>query len=489
MKRREFLKMAAMGALAGMGGVSFGAGKTKKPNFVFIIADDCTFRDIGCYGGQAYTPNIDKLVSKGMRFTQCFQAAPMCSPTRHNIYTGLYPVKSGAYPNHTFAKDGTKSVVHYLKPLGYRVALSGKKHISPPEVFPFEYSGKGNNPDIEAIDKFIGQCKESETPFCLFACSNEPHSPWNKGDASRYDAAKLKLPPYFVDTKETRENMTRYLAEITYYDWQVGQVLGLLDKHGFADNTLVIVVTEQGSSFPFGKWTCYDTGLQSAFIACWPGKIKPGTVSDALIEYLDVLPTYIEAAGGAPPAVLDGKSLLPVLLGKTKEHKEYVFGEMTTRGIINSSVYFGIRSIRSRRFKYVWNFTPEIQFQNACTKSGIFKSWQAKAADDPDAAEKVRRYEHRPGEELYDVTKDQYEWNNLADDPKYAKVKAGLRKLLAEWMEAMGDKGQQTELEAFEHQGRNRKKKTENARVNREKKSGAKEKGEREKGKESPGRR
>jgi uncharacterized sulfatase len=459
-KRRDFLKMAAMGALAGMSGVSFGKRKTTKPNFVFIIADDCTFRDIGCYGGQAYTPNIDKLASEGMLFTQCFQAAPMCSPTRHNIYTGLYPVKSGAYPNHTFAKEGTKSVVHYLKPLGYRVALSGKRHIKPEQIFPFEYSGKGNNPDFTALDKFISECKVSETPFCLFACSNEPHSPWNKGDASRYDAAKLKLPPYFVDTKETRENMTRYLAEITYYDWQVGQALALLEKYDLADDTLVIVVSEQGSSFPFGKWTCYDTGLQSAFIARWPGKIKPGTVNNALIEYLDVLPTYIEAAGGKPPSVLDGKSLLPVLFGKAKEHKKYVFGEMTTRGIINASEHFGIRSIRSRRFKYVWNFTPEIKFQNACTKSNIFKSWQDKAATDNDAADKVRRYEHRLEEELYDITKDQYEWNNLADNPKYTRVKARLRRRLLEWMEAMGDKGQQTELEALEHQAKNMPKKS-----------------------------
>ncbi len=459
-KRRDFLKMVAIGALAGMGGVSFGTSKTKKPNFVFIIADDCTFRDIGCYGGQAYTPNIDKLASEGMRFTNCFQAAPMCSPTRHNIYTGLYPVKSGAYPNHTFAKEGTKSVVHYLKPLGYRVALSGKRHINPKEIFPFEYSGKNNNPDFAAIDKFISECKENGTPFCLFACSNEPHSPWNKGDASRYDAAKLKLPPYFVDTIETRENMTRYLAEITYYDGQVGQTLALLDKYNLADNTLVIVVSEQGSSFPFGKWTCYDTGLQSAFIARWPGKIKAGTVNNALIEYVDVLPTYIEVVSQTPPSILDGKSLLPVLLGKAKEHKEYVFGEMTTRGINSGSDYFGIRSIRSRRFKYVWNFTPEIKFQNACTNSNIFKSWQEKAATDADAADKVRRYEHRPEEELYDITKDQYEWNNLADDPEYAAVKSELRKQLLKWMQAMGDKGQQTELEAFEHQNRNRAKKS-----------------------------
>ena len=79
------------------------------PNLVFIIADDCTFRDIGCYGGQAHTPNIDRLATEGMKFNRCFQTAPMCSPTRHNIYTGLYPVKSGAYPNHTFAKPGTKT--------------------------------------------------------------------------------------------------------------------------------------------------------------------------------------------------------------------------------------------------------------------------------------------------------------------------------------------------------------------------------------------
>jgi len=459
MNRREFLRKALVGAAAAAAPRALRGADKPKPNFLFVIADDCTFRDIGCYGGQAHTPHIDKLAGEGMRFTHCFQSAPMCSPTRHNIYTGLYPVKSGAYPNHTFAKEGTKSVVHYLEPLGYRVALSGKRHIGPRSIFPFEYSGRGNNPDFEKIDTLFAECKKSQTPFCLFACSNEPHSPWNKGDPSRYDAAKLKLPPYFVDTPETRSNLRNYLAEITYYDGQVGQALALLDKHGLADNTLVIVVSEQGSSFPFGKWTCYDTGLQSAFIARWPGRIKPGTVSDAMIEYGDVLPTYIEAAGGTPPKGLDGKSLLPVLLGKTTEHKQYVFGEMTTRGIINGSTTFGIRSIRSRQFKYVWNFTPEIKFQNAATKSAIFRSWRAKAESDADAAEKVRRYENRPGEELYDVVKDPYEWKNLADDPACADTKAKLRKKLLAWMKACGDKGQQTELEAREHQGRGRRKK------------------------------
>ncbi len=445
-----------------------------KPNLLFVIADDCTFRDLGCYDGQALTPHIDKLATESMRFTHCFQAAPMCSPTRHNIYTGLYPVKSGAYPNHTFAKDGTQSVVHYLKPLGYRVALSGKRHIGPTEVFPFEYLGKGKNPEFDKIEPFVKACKENSTPFCLFLCSNEPHSPWNKGDASQYDPASLRLPPNFVDTPKTREDMTRYLAEITYYDGQVGQALSMLEQYNLTDNTLVIVVSEQGSSFPFAKWTCYDTGLQSAFIARWPGKIKAGSVSDAMIEYCDVLPTFVEAAGGIPARVLDGKSLLPVLFGKNKEHKKYVFGEMTTRGIINGSDSYGIRSIRSRQYKYIWNFTPDVAFRNACVKSATFKSWQAKAqAGDGDAAEKVRRYQQRPGEELYDITSDTYEWHNLSHSPDHAKIKAELRGELLRWMGRTDDMGQETEMDALNHQGRaqNKKKTTtprkRNARTNR----------------------
>ncbi|MBG89182.1 MAG: sulfatase atsG [Verrucomicrobiales bacterium] len=431
----------------------------KKPNFLFVIADDLTHRDIGCYGGQAHTPNINRLAKEGMRFTRCFQAAPMCSPTRHNIYTGLYPVKSGAYPNHTFAKDGTKSVVHYLKRLGYRVGLSGKTHISPKTVFPFEYSGQ-KNPDMEYIDKMFAECAKSETPFCLFACSNEPHTPWNKGDRFRYPDDKIKLPPYFVDTPETRDAMARYLAEITYYDSQVGRLLDLLKKHDLDDNTMVVVVSEQGSAFPFGKWTCYDTGLQSACIVRWPGKVKPGAVSDAMIEYVDMLPTFVDAAGGKPAKVLDGKSFVPVLTGKKTTHKEHVYGIMTTRGIINGSDTFGIRSVRNERFKYIRNFTPEIPFRNACTKSKEFISWIKKGeTGDNDAKDKVNRYRHRAGEELYAVADDWYEWKNLADNPKYAKVKAELSAKLDEWMKSQGDKGQQTEIEAYEHQGRNRNKK------------------------------
>lgn len=430
------------------------------PNIVFINADDLTHTDLSVYGGQAHTPNFERLASEGMQFSLCFQAAPMCSPTRHNLYTGIYPVKSGAYPNHTFAKDGTKSIVHHLKPLGYRVALSGKSHVSPNEVFPFEYSSLKNNPDMEAVEALMKESKEADTPFCLFACSNEPHTPWNLGDPSRYPVDEIELPPYFVDTKETREGMSRYLAEITYYDDQVGQILDLLDKHGLAENTLVMVSSEQGSSMPFAKWTNYDPGLQTALIARWPGKIAAGSKTDAMVEYVDVVPTLIDAVGTEPVGELDGLSFLPVLLGEATEHKSHVYGIMTTRGIINGSEAFGIRSVRSKTHQLVVNVNHEDKFTNACTKSPEFLSWVKRAENGKTRAEQlVNHYHHRPAIELYEVGKGWHNWENLADSKEHAAIKTELQSKLDAWMKDQGDLGAATEMAALEHQGKARNKK------------------------------
>ena len=179
-----------------------------------------------------------------------------------------------------------------------------------------------------------------------------------------------------------------------------------------------------------------------------------------MVEYVDVVPTFIEAAGGKPSPDLDGRSFLPVINGKTNRHKDYVYAEMTTRGIINGSDTFGIRSVRGERYKYILNFTPQVEFRNACTKSREFKSWIAKAeSGDKDAADKVRRYRHRAGVEVYDLEKDPYEWHNLAGKAEVREVEKALRAKLDAWMRDQGDKGQATELAARERQGGGRKKK------------------------------
>jgi arylsulfatase A-like enzyme len=429
-----------------------------KPNIVFFLADDCTNWDIGCYGSKdSKTPNIDKLASEGLLFEHCYQAAPMCSPTRHNIYTGMYPVKTGAYPNHTNADLGTESIVHYLKPLGYRVALSGKRHIGPESVFPFEYLGTNNNPQFKLVEGFLQEVKETKEPFALILCSNEPHTPWDKGDASQYDPDMITLPPHFVDTKATREAFCKYLAEINYLDGQVGQALDLIDNYGFSENTLVIFASEQGNSYPFAKWTLYEAGVKSALIARLPGMITPGTKSDAIVEYCDLLPTFIDLAGGEKIQKLDGESLLPIFKKETESVKDYSFSLQTTRGIIRGSDYYGIRAVVNERYRYIWNLTPEVEFLNVVNNfadgggTDWYLSWMSLAETDQRAEDLLYKYRIRPSEELYDIKNDKWCQNNLVDNPDLQLIKTELRTELLKWMENCGDKGQQTELEALEH--------------------------------------
>ncbi|WP_299556380.1 sulfatase-like hydrolase/transferase [Seonamhaeicola sp.] len=436
-----------------------------RPNIVFILADDCTHWDIGCYGSKdSKTPNIDKLASEGMQFERCYQAAPMCSPTRHNIFTGIYPVKTEAYPNHTNANPGTESIVQYLKPLGYRVALSGKTHIGPKKVFPFEYLGNDRNPDFELVEAFLKEVKENKQPFALVLTSNEPHTPWDKGDASLFNPDEITLPPHYVDTKETRKAYCRYLAEINYLDGQVGEVMDLLDKYGFSENTLVVFASEQGNNFPFAKWTLYEAGVKSALIARMPGVIQQGTESSAIVEYCDLLPTFIDVAGGKIPEKLDGESLLPIFKNEKEEVKPYSFSLQTTRGIFSGSDYYGIRAVVDENYRYIWNLTPEVKFKNTVNNkkdkaTAWYRSWEARAETDERARALIHKYAFRPEEELYDVKNDKWCMSNLAGKPEFESIKKKLRKELLKWMAACGDKGQQTELEAFQYMPKFKRKK------------------------------
>lgn len=459
MDRRKFLKFLGLGAAASaLPAMAQGANvlaKAERPNVFFIIADDMTWSDAGCYGNpDVKTPNIDKLAAEGMRFSRCFTATAMCAPSRQQLYTGLYPVKNGAYPNHSRVKPGTKSLAHYLKDLGYRVGIAGKKHYGPPESYPFAtVAAKAD--DYAAIEKFI---KRNETqPYCLVVAYKQPHLPWNKGTVQDYDPKKLTLLPYMVDTTETRNGLAKYYAEITYLDAQIAKCMELVDQSGTRNNTMFVFTSEQGSAFCHCKWTLYDSGIRTAFIARWPKRIRAGSVTDAMVQYIDVTPTLIELAGGQLIHGLDGFSFSPVLLGQKDSHRDVTYGVHTTRGIHSGSDCYPVRSIRTARHKYIMNLNHKVEFSNNITKrdtGSFWKSWVEKAKTDPDAAKKVEMYVRRPAEELYDLEKDHYEINNLAGEPKYRPLMDSLRKRLRTWMGRQGDKGIETEMQAFERQGR-----------------------------------
>ena len=435
------------------------AQQEQRPNIVLIIADDCRMLDLGCYGSpDAVTPNIDRLASEGLKFNKFFQATAMSSPTRHCLLTGLYPVRSGAYPNHTFIKEDVKTLPFYLKESGYRVAQQGKLHINPLSSFPFEYlngeDAKGNNIDIEKIETFIKDVSDSNTPFFLYLASNDPHSPWTRGDRSLFDAGKITLPPTLVDTKETREEYVKYLAEINQLDSDVGKIDELIKKYGLIDNTIFIFTSEQGHSFPFAKWTCYDAGLQTAFIIRWSGMVTAGSETNAMCEYVDVTPTIIDIAQTKKVRGLDGKSFLSVIMDKKDHFKEYSYSIQTTRGIFFGSDYYGIRSVRNNRYRYILNLTPEEKFDCFSTREEdeVWASWLKKAqVGDAFAKKRIKLYRNRPSEELYDIVNDPFQMNNLANNAQYASVIKSMHKKLKQWMKQQGDKGQQTELEALNH--------------------------------------
>ena len=432
------------------------AAEPERPNFVLFIADDCSYTDLGCYGGEnVSTPRIDQFAKEGILFEKGYQAAPMSSPTRHNLFTGIWPVKSGAYPNHTHCNRGVQSVVHHLRPLGYKVALIGKKHIGNDATFPFDlYAMPADGGDInyEAINKFIDECVANGDPYCLFVTSNQPHAPWNKGDVAKIDADKLKLPPYYVDCQQTRSEYRNYLAEVNYMDSEFGNVLDMLEEKDQTDKSVVVYLSEQGSGLPFAKWTCYDVGVHSAYIVRWPDKIKPNTTSDAIVEYVDITPTFVDIAGGELVSPVDGKSIKDVLLGKSKSHKKYTYSLQTTRGVNDGSKHYGIRSVADSRYRYIRNLTPEVAFKNGLTSSALFDAWHA-AADAGDAKAKtlVHNYQYRPAEELYDLDNDPHCMNNLIDSPKLKSKRTELSNALATWMQECGDEGQQTEMDAYYH--------------------------------------
>lgn len=439
---------------------------TERPNFLIIMADDCTYNDLPVYGGKnAQTPNIDRLASQGLVFDRAYLTSAMCQPCRAELYTGQFPMRNGCAWNHSTSRTGTISMPQHLSKLGYRVGLAGKVHVKPKATFPFETVGGFDqncvrNPtrdhDLNGVEAFINE--DTSQPFCLVVALVEPHVPWVMGDASKYPPEKIQLPPNLADTQRTREDYGRYLAEITYMDGQVGEVLRTLDLSEKADETVVFFTSEQGSQFPGCKWTNWDTGLHTALIARWPGRITPGKRTKAMVQYADMLPTLLDMAGGdSSNESFDGSSFNKVLSGETNSHRSFVFGMHNN---VPEGPPYPIRSVYNGEYHYIRNLEPdEIYIEkhlmgiqgNGRLNNPYWATWVSEAAGDEATYQLVKRYTRRPAETLYHTADDPYEMNNLIQQDNLGEVRALLAKELDEWMTSQGDPGSaQDSLESLQ---------------------------------------
>ena len=420
-----------------------------RPNIVVVIADDLLTTELSCYGGQNIsTPNIDRLAAEGVQFSNNFASVAMSVPIRASMYTGLYPVRHGSYRNHKGSYPETRTVNEYMPELGYRVGRTGKDHPGPKTVYKFDEIpgftvGCTNRKAPFSTDGIKEWIRKDDKPFLLYVCSIHPHAPWTWGDPSEFDPDKFVMPENCVDSPEMRQILAKYLAEVRALDNEVGAVREALEETGELDNTIFIFLGEQGPQFPGGKWTLWYPGCHSALIARYPEKIKPGSKCDALVQYEDLLPTFIDIAGGKPREELDGISFKKALFGKKTKTRKYVYG-------IHNNVPEGrpypIRSIRDERYALIMNLTPEEQYHekhlmNAQSDTGVWQVWEKAAEMNEENAFWKDRYLTRPEFEFYDLKYDPWERTNQIDNPAFAKRIETMKAELFRWMEEQGDTG------------------------------------------------
>lgn len=422
------------------------AADPARPNLVIFLSDDHSRLDSTVYGAKdVKTPNMQRLADAGLVFERAFVASPSCAPSRGAMLTGLMPVRNGAEPNHSKPRAEIKKLPAYLQELGYEVVAFGKvSHYQHTIDYGFDFFAHDKFHEDVAIPEGIKwlRARKSTKPLCIFYGTNWPHVPWpDSGEG--YEASKVTVPVTHVDTQRTREARAKYYAAIAHMDSELGAVYDAA-REVLGKDTFFLTTSDHGAQWPFGKWNCYDAGIRTPMIAVWPGKIKPGVRTDAMVSWIDILPTLVELGGGKPPTDIDGRSFAGVFTDPKKEHRDRIFTTHSGDGRMN---VYPTRALRTSDWKYIRNLHPEyyytthVDLVQSAEKAGYFDSWDEKAKTDPKAAAIVHRYHERPAEELYDLRADPFEQNNLAGDPKQAARLKSMREEVDAWMKENHDEG------------------------------------------------
>lgn len=417
------------------------------PDIVVFLTDDQGKLDCTPYGGSGIrTPNMQRLADSGLTFSRAYVASPSCAPSRAALLTGLMPARNGAEANHSMPRADIKKWPAYFQELGYEVVAFGKvSHYRHTAKYGFDYFAHDTFHDHAAIPAAVEFLKDrprdASKPLCLMVGTNWPHVPWPEEDLG-YDPAKLLLPAGSIDTPKTRQWRARYAAAVSEADADLGRIMDAAREY-LAPDTLFLLSSDHGAQWPFGKWNLYESGVSVPLIIAWPGVVQPGTRTEAMVSWVDLLPTLVEAAGGKGPADIDGRSFLPVVRGEASEHRDRIFTTHANDGRMN---VYPSRAVRNERWKYIRNLHPEYAFTTHIDlvagylgQRDFFATWEAAAKTDPAAAAILKRYHARPAEELYDLAADPQEQHNVAESPEHAETLAALRTELDAWMASQKD--------------------------------------------------
>ncbi len=442
--------------------------ENKKTNVLLIVADDLG-EEVGCYGDPfAITPNMDKFASEGLQFTNAYVTQASCSPSRSSILTGLYPHQNGQVGLSHLGISMNKqypSLFSILKGNGYRTGIIGKLHVEPYASFPYDYGMGGfdtndvmlskeqltvnviNEDGKEVVEKekftrfhmpavadsasaFIDRGKEK--PFFLMLNFLDPHRPFknriNGHPKKMLSAEDIEIPKYFSkDSDVSMEEVVGYYNGVTRFDEGLGYVLEMLDKKGIRDNTLIIVLGDHGAPLDRAKTTSYEAGLRIPMLVQFPDNKYSGMKNETFVSTLDILPTILDQLNiNELPKDAQGISWLQLLDNKVKP-RTYIAGEYTQH---LPEHLFPQRTIREGDFKLIYNPMASFYKEN-------FKA--PKNTTKYDLVKRYKEYAAYETFELYDLSKDPHEFNNIAEDPVYQNQLASLTSILKDWQRGTDD--------------------------------------------------
>ncbi|GAA4435635.1 sulfatase [Ravibacter arvi] len=408
----------------------------KRPNILWIVANDIG-NELGCYGNKLiHTPNLDRLAGKGVAYRNMITAGAVCSPSRSAFITGMHAVSINChnqFPNKkTKLPDGITPLPLLMKAGGYYVANTGGVAMKGPY-----YTGYNFEHDPAALyDGFDWSGRKEGQPFFAQVHLKLSHRPFERDPERPINPDKVVVPPYYPNHPMARQDWAMYLETVQLLDKQVGAILQRLKDNGLEDNTVVFFFGDHGHPHIRGKQFLYDGGVNAPLIVAGPGIRKSG-VSDRLVSNTDLAAATLSLAGLRVPAFMQGRDFLQ----ENSVPNTYVF---SSRDRCDETLD-RIRMVRTREFKLIRNYFPERPYTqfNAYKKTSypvltLMQVLKKRGELTPVQAHFMA--DTRPEYELYDLRKDPFETKNLAGDPSYAKQLNTLKQVLENWL-AETDKG------------------------------------------------
>lgn len=431
-----------------------------KPSILWLTAEDMS-PNLGCYGdAQALTPRLDAFAKEAVRYTRAFATAPVCSPARSCLITGLFATSLGtqrlrsAFPLPADFHPFTAG----LRKAGYYCSNNVKTDYNLRDEADFiraawdessekaHWRTKADGQPFFSVFNFMTTHQSRTSVWSHEEFENEVGSRLSPGE--RHPPSQMAPPPFYPDTEESRRAWARYHDCITRMDQQVGEILDQLETDGLDEDTIVFFYSDHGMGMPRGKRCLQDSGLHVPLLIRFPKKwahlapSSPGTSTGRLVSFVDFAPTVLSLCGVKAPAHFQGSAFLGPDAG---EPRQFVHG---ARDRVDEAFDVS-RSVRDEHWLYIRNFMPHLSwmqpegYSDASTFRQEFK--RLAAAGDLNAAAMTYAAPQRPLEELYDTEADPHQLHNLATDPAHAETLATMRAELRRWQLATRDTGFLTE--------------------------------------------